>query len=432
MAKIPVPAPTMGDRDWFLHDRFGMFMHWGLYALPARGVWMKCFEKTPEEQYDCYFEHFDPDLYDPREWARATRDAGIKYLVVTAKHHEGFCLWDSKHTNYKVTNTPCGKDVLRPMIEAFREEGLKIGLYYSITDWHHPDYPIDMFHPLRDHPEVEELQKKRDLRKYVDYLHAQVRELMTDFGKIDILWMDFSYKARDYRDMMGETAKDWRSYELLDMVRELQPHILIDNRLTIPEGMIDIHTPEQYVPHEWVKVDGKPIVWEACHTFSGLWGYARDEYTWKSPEQLIQLLVNSVSCGGNLIMNIGPTARGTFDDRALKALKVYSDWTRLHSRSIYGCTQSEYEAPSDCRFTQNGKRLYVHIFNWPFRHLDLPGLDGKVEYAQLLHDGSEVTPPEREPDDYATTRHVKSGTLTLELPVRKPDVVVPVIELFLK
>ncbi|NOY82045.1 MAG: alpha-L-fucosidase [Kiritimatiellaeota bacterium] len=422
---VPTPAPTPGDTSWFMHDRFGMFIHWGTYALAARHEWVKNREQIPDDVYRKYFEYFDPDLYDPREWARTAREAGMKYVVITSKHHEGFCLWDSQYTDYKATNTPCGKDLLRPFVEAFRAEGLRVGFYYSLIDWHHPEFPIDGIHPMRNHPDALKWNETRDVRKYAEYMRNQVRELLTGYGKISIMWFDFSYPTNEYRGMKGKGRDDWESEKLLKMVRELQPGIIVDNRLDLPSEMADIQTPEQFQPREGVKIDGKPVVWEACQTFSGSWGYYRDEYTWKSPEQLIQMLINTVSCGGNLLMNVGPTARGTFDDRALDALDVYAQWMRLHSRSIYGCTQSEFQAPRDCRFTQNGKRLYLHVFAWPFRHLHIDGLAGKVEYAQLLNDASEIrmtTPREGE---------ANRETLTLELPVRKPDTVVPVIELFL-
>ena len=426
MADLPQPAATPGDTSWFVHDRFGMFIHWGSYALAARHEWVKQREQIPDDVYQKYFDHFDPDLYDPKAWARAARQAGMQYFVITTKHHEGFCLWDSRHTDYKAPNTPCGKDLLRPMVEAFRDEGIKVGFYYSLIDWHHPEFPIDGIHSMRNHPDALEINKSRDVRKYAEYMRNQVRELLTEFGKIHILWFDFSYPTNEHRGMPGKGRDDWQSEELLKMVRELQPGIIVDNRLDLPDGMTDIHTPEQFQPRGWVTVDGKPVVWETCQTFSGSWGYHRDEMTWKSPEQLIQMLINSVSCGGNLLMNVGPTGRGVLDERALDALQAYADWMRLHSRSIYGCTQSEFAAPADCRFTQNGNRLYLHVYAWPFRHLHIDGLAGKVEYAQLLNDASEVR--------MSQPREGQGGedTLTLELPVRKPDVVVPVIEMFLK
>jgi alpha-L-fucosidase len=427
------PAPTHGDTSWFTHDRFGMFIHWGLYALPARHEWVKSRERIDDAAYQRYFEHFDPDLYDPQAWAAAARAAGMKYVVLTAKHHEGFCLWDSNVTDYKAPNTPCGKDLLRPFVEAFRAAGLRVGFYYSLIDWHHPEFPVDLFHPLRDRPEVPELNERRDIHKYAAYMREQVRELLTNYGKIDIIWFDFSYRDRPSPSgLPGKGQEDWQSEALLGLVRELQPQIIVNNRLDLPPEQADVYTPEQFQPRQWLHVDGKPVVWETCQTFSGSWGYHRDETTWKSPEQLIQMLVNSVASGGNLLMNVGPTARGTFDERALQALKVYDDWMQLHSRAIYGCTQSEYVAPGDCRFTQHGKRLYLHVFNWPFRHLHLDGFAGKVAYAQLLNDASEIRL--LEPGKHQE-RHIDKGsgnTLTLELPVVKPNVVVPVIELFLK
>src|SRR5947209_8215789 len=303
--RMLTPEPTRGETGWFVQDRFGMFIHWGLYAAAARHEWVQNREEIDEAAYRKYFEHFDPDLYDPKAWARAAREAGMKYFVVTTKHHEGFCLWDSKHTDWKAPNTPCGKDLLRPLVEAFRAEGLKVGFYYSLIDWHHPEFPIDVFHPLRNRPDAAELNKSRDVRKYAAYMRDQVRELLTDFGRIDILWFDFSYPTSEYKGLPGKGHADWESEKLLALVRELQPHVIVDNRLDLPAENADIHTPEQFQPREWVQVDGKPVVWEACQTFSGSWGYHRDEASWKSPEQLVRMLINTVATGGNLLMNVG-------------------------------------------------------------------------------------------------------------------------------
>ncbi len=426
------PKSTKGDTSWFTHDRFGMFIHWGLYALPARHEWVKSRETIRDEDYQVYFDHFDPDLYDPYAWAAAARQAGMKYVVLTTKHHEGFCLWDSQQTDYKVTNTPYGKNLVAPYVEAFREAGLKVGFYYSLIDWHHPDFPIDIFHPYRDHSDedVARLNEGRDIRRYAAYMREQVRELLTAY-KPEIIWYDFSYPDRPYKGLPGKGHEDWESDKLEALTRELCPDIIINNRLDLP-GSADIYTPEQFQPRAWIEVDGEPVVWETCQTFSGSWGYHRDETTWKSPEQLVKMLVNSVASGGNLLMNVGPTARGTFDKRAEDALIVYGDWLALHGRAIYGCTQSEFAAPEGCRLTQKGKRLYLHIYDWPFRHLHLDGFAGKVAYAQLLSDASEVKRLEPGKHDEWSIAETASDTLTLELPVVKPDVVVPVIELFLR
>ena len=190
--------------DWFVHDRFGLFIHWGLYSLPARHEWVRNREKISNEDYQKYFDHFDPDLYDPRVWAEEAKNAGMKYVVITTKHHEGFCLWDSALTDYKAPNTPARRDLLRPLVDAFRGEGFKIGFYHSLIDWHHPDFPIDGLHPMRDDLAFREQEKDRDIRKYAEYLHGQTRELLTQFGKIDILWFDFSYSRQDWGWSQGQ------------------------------------------------------------------------------------------------------------------------------------------------------------------------------------------------------------------------------------
>jgi alpha-L-fucosidase len=433
----------MDRMAWFLHDRFGMFIHWGLYALPARHEWVKQQEQLDDDWYVRYFQHFDPDLFRPDEWADRAAEAGMKYMVITSKHHEGFCLWDSKLTDYKATNTPAGRDLLRPMLDAFRSRGLKVGFYHSLIDWHHPDFLIDDMHPQRNHPDREKLNQGRDQKKYTEYLHGQVRELLTEYGKIDVLFYDFSYPKRDEngnpRPWLGKGREEWESEKLLAMTRELQPHIVVNDRLDlIDQGGWDYRTPEQYVPKDGVTMDGKPVPWEACQTFSGSWGYHRDEASWKSVEQLVQLLIDHVSKGGNLLLNVGPTARGEFDYRAIDRLQGMGEWMKRHSRSIYGCGPAPdgFETPQDCRLTYNAEanRLYVHVFAWPIHHLHLESMGGKVEYAQLLNDGSEVKMIEGGPGHLPgpVEQEERSRLLTLQLPVRKPPVTVPVIELLLK
>lgn len=434
-----VTKKTPGDTAWFTHDRFGMFIHWGLYAMPARHEWVKNRECIPEEKYGLYFKHFNPDLYDPAQWAKQAKAAGMKYVVLTAKHHEGFCMFDSKYTDYKCTNTPAGRDLVREYVDAFRAEGLHIGFYYSLIDWHHPEFPIDQNHPRRNDPDAEEQSRNRDMHKYAQYMRDQVTELLTNYGKIDILWFDFSYdkdpKAPAW--MKGKGKDDWEAEALIATARKLQPHIIIDNRTQIDQ---DLWTPEQYQPTEWVRdpKTGELVTWEACQTFSGSWGYHRDEMTWKSPEMLIQMLVNTVSCGGNLLMNVGPTARGYLDSRAEAALKVYADWMKYNGRAIYGCTMAEPEflalCPNGVKMTQSqdGSRLYLHLFSYPFSFLELPGFAGKVEYAQFLHDGSELLFTEKTIPHFSEGRTAQDNLLAIQLPVVKPPVLVPVIELFLK
>ncbi len=415
---------------WWTEARFGMFIHWGLYAMPARHEWVKNRERMTDEAYQKYFELFNPDLYNPEEWARNAKNAGMKYFVVTTKHHEGFCLWDSKYTDYKSTNTPYSKDLIKPMVNAFRNEGIRVGFYYSLIDWHHPEYPVDSRHPMRDNKEFREKTKDRDVKKYAEYLQNQVRELLTEFGQIDCLFLDFSFPGKD-----GKGRDDWQSEKLLKMIRQLQPNVVLNDRLDLLDvpGGWDFRTPEQYMPREWVTVNGKKVPWETCQTFSGSWGYYRDETTWKSTHQLIVMLVETVSKGGNLLLNVGPTARGTFDNRAKDRLNEIGEWMKLHGRSIYGCTQApeEFIAPEDCILTYNPetRRLYVHVLDWPMGRLHLDGFAGRVKYAQLLNDASEVRFSQRR---LRLGAGISRETLTLQLPVTKPDVAVPVIELFLQ
>ena len=412
---------------WFTDARFGMFIHWGLYAMPARHEWIRHHERIRDEDYEKYFELFDPDLFDPRAWAAAAKAAGMKYVVFTTKHHEGFCLWDSKFTDYKATNTPAKRDFVKEIVAAFRAEGLRIGFYYSLIDWHHPDFVIDRLSPYRDSPDKAKMNEGRDMRRYAKYMRDQVTELLTNYGKIDILWFDFSYPGEN-----GKGRDDWESEKLLKLVRKLQPDILLDNRLDLP-GSGDIVTPEQFTPSKPILDDqGNPAVWEGCQTLSGSWGYHRDEASWKSPRMCVEMLVNHVSRGGNLLMNVGPTSRGHLDARALKCLDGYAQWMRFCGRAIHGCGIAPFAEAENCRYTYNPKtnRLYVHVLSWPFRDLHLPGLAGKIRYAQLLHDGSEVRVTEKA--ESCGMKATPEGFVTLQLPVVQPDTLIPVVEIILK
>jgi alpha-L-fucosidase len=420
----------------FKERRFGLFVHWGLYALPSRGEWVRSDERITNEEYEQYFERFDPDLYDPRAWAEQAEAAGMKYAVITTKHHDGFCLWDTELTDYRAANTPAGRDLVRPFVDAFRERGLGVGLYHSLIDWHHPQFPIDGLHPLRDDAAALAANGGRDLAVYREYLHGQVRELLTRYGAIDSMWLDFSYVNHLHHGTVvwgGKGAADWDSERLVATVRELQPDILINDRTGLPGDFV---TPEQYQPSSPMTRDGAPVPWEACQTLNGTWGYHRENRDFKSVGLLLRMLVDTVSKDGNLLLNVGPTARGLFDPAAAETLRGIGAWMRLHARSIHGAGPSEHTPPPDCRYTQRGDRLYLHLFAWPFDAVHLPGLADRVQYAQFLHDGSEIHRELTDASDehaYATSAAGQPpGTLTLNLPTRKPGVEIPVIELFLK
>ena len=413
--------------EWWTDARFGMFIHWGLYALPARHEWVKNNERMTNEQYQKYFEEFNPDLFNPKEWARMAKEAGMKYVVLTAKHHEGFCLFDSKFTDYKAPNTPLGKDIIREYVDALRAEGLKVGFYYSLIDWHHPDYTIDQMHPQRQESDsaYARVNKTRDMSKYREYLKNQVRELLTNYGEISVIWFDFSFPGKH-----GKDHNDWGSEDLLKMVRTLQPGIIIDDRLDLKDkdGGWDFESPEQYKVEKWPTRNGKKIAWETCQTFSGSWGYYRDENTWKSTAQLLELLIESVSKGGNLLLNVGPTARGVFDFRAQDRLKAIGEWMKYNNRSIYNCTEApaDFVAPANTLLTYNPKtkRLYIHLLSYPMGNLVLKNMGDKVKYIQFLHDASEIK--------FHPGNGEGKNNLNLELPVQKPPVEIVVLEVVLK
>jgi len=435
-AQLPVESPEQKQERmaWWTHDRFGMFIHWGLYSMPARHEWVKRYERMTNEDYEKYFEMFDPDLYQPRDWAKMAKAAGMKYAVITSKHHEGFCLFDSEFTDYDAPNTPADRDLLREWVDAFRAEGLKIGFYYSLLDWHHPDYTIDRNHPLSASSEEEyrELNKGKDMDVYREYVKNQVHEILTNYGKIDIIWLDYSFPAGND----GKGRDDWDSENLLKMVRDLQPGIIINDRLDLldVEGGWDFTTPEQYKVSKWPEKNGQKVPWETCQTFSGSWGYHRDEATWKDTKQLLVLLIETVSKGGNLLLNVGPTARGTIDYRAQEKLFEMGEWMKWNSRAIYGCTEAPegYATPDQSLVTYNPEtnRLYIHLLDYPMKWFKLEGYKGKVKYAQFLHDGSEIK--------FGKPRHnvthqesLEEKDLMLILPMVKPDIEIPVIELIL-
>jgi alpha-L-fucosidase len=396
MIENPLIAERAERTHWFRQDRFGMFIHWGLYAIPARGEWVRSVERISNEAYQQYFEEFHPDRFDPQNWARLARQAGMKYAVLTAKHHDGFCLFDSRLTDYKSTHTPCGRDLVREYAQAFRAEGLKVGLYYSLLDWHHPDYPAygDRHHPMRDNEAYKD--RPQDFSRYIAYLHGQVRELLTDYGRIDIIWFDFSYDR-----MSGET---WKASELVGMTRSLQPSILIDNRLegsgesnrnfgsrNPPAYAGDFACPEQIVPPEGLAdEDGQPVPWEACMTLNKNWGYAAADRDFKSPQQVVRALVECVSKNGNMLLNVGPNARGEIPAACAEILEEVGGWMRRNGSSIHGCGQSEFPKPEWGRYTQKGNRLFAHIYERGIGPVGLRGLAGRIRKARLLADGSEV------------------------------------------
>ena len=387
----------MKRMEWYTQARFGMFLHWGLYSIPARGEWIRSFEKLTDEEYGKYFEEFNPVDYDPKKWAKLAKKAGMKYMVLTAKHHDGFCLFDSGYTDFKATNTKCGRDLIKEYVEAVRAEGLKVGLYYSLLDWHHEDYPhfSDGAHPMYQNPAYPD--EGRVWERYVEYLHNQVRELCTNYGKIDILWFDYSF---------GEySGEKWGATRLVNMVRQLQPGVIIDNRLEVSGSGLgslasgnplpyhgDFVSPEQIIPQEGIRdINGNPLIWEACFTMNDSWGYNLKDKYFKPAPMLIRKLVECVSKGGNMLLNVGPDARGNFPEESVSRLKEIGKWMEKNGESIYGCGMSDMPRPDFGRITQKGNKLYYHIFDNTIGPVPLIGIEKKdVKKIRLISAGAEV------------------------------------------
>lgn len=366
--------------EWYRDARFGMFIHWGLYAIPARGEWVRSTEQIPKEDYMKYFEEFNPVDFEPRKWAKAAKEAGMKYVVLTAKHHDGFCLFDSQYTDFKSTNTKCGRDLVAEYVDAVRAEGLKVGLYFSLLDWFHDDFPHygDRNHPMRNNPAYK--NDDRDFDRYLTYMHNQVREICTNYGKLDVLWFDFSYDT-----LRGEA---WKATELINMVRKLQPDVIIDNRLEVSgEGYGslaagnptpyhgDFVSPEQMIPPNGIQdVNGNDIAWESCVTMNNHWGYCANDHFFKPAPMLIKKLVECVSKGGNLLLNVGPDARGNIPEESIERLAEIGKWMKKNGESIYGCGKAGIEKPDFGRVTRHGNHLYFHVYENTVGPLPLPGV----------------------------------------------------------
>jgi len=370
---------------WWRNARFGLFIHWGLYAIPAgewngetnHAEWILTTAQIPVDEYEQFAPRFDPVRFDAAEWVGMARKAGMKYIVITSKHHDGFCLFDSKETEYDVIDgTPFKRDILKELAEECRKQGIKMCWYHSIMDWHHPDYL-----PRRgweDRP-----AEGADFDRYVSYLKSQVKELVTSYGEIGVLWFD------------GEWESTWdreRGEDLYWFVRSLQPNIIINNRVGKGRaGMAgtfdpltssgDFGTPEQEIPDTGLGYD-----WETCMTMNDHWGYNRNDTNWKSPEDLIRKLIDIVSKGGNFLLNVGPTSEGLFPQASIDRLDAIGEWMDLFGESIYGTTASLFEGLDWGRSTTKGNTVYLHVFDWPQQggKLEVPGLLSPAREAYLL------------------------------------------------
>lgn len=416
-------AETPAQRDkrmqWFREARFGMFIHWGLYAIPAGewngkpvpglGEWIMHGAQAPVAEYEQLVNQFNPVRYDAREWARIAKNAGMKYIVITSKHHDGFCLFDAKNSDYDVMSTPFKRDIIKELAAACKKEGIRLCFYHSIMDWHHPDY-------LPRRPWDKRPAEGADFSRYIAYMKEQLAQLVNDYGPLGILWFDGEWEGTWTHEM----GKDLYAY-----VRGLQPGIIVNNRvdkgrrgmqgMSAPEFAGDYGTPEQEVPAE-----GLPGVdWESCMTMNDTWGFKKNDHNWKSASDLIRMLVDVASKGGNLLLNVGPTAEGLIPQPSVERLAEMGRWTRVNGESIYGTTASVIGRPSWGRCTVKGNRLYLHVFDWPKDgELRVEGLRGTPRAAYPLA-------------SRRTKLHVRrdGSAWVIELPAQALDSTVSVIAL---
>lgn len=419
---------SKADRDarmqWWREARFGMFIHWGLYAIPAgewngrtdHAEWIRTTAQIPLEEYDKFVQQFNPVQFNAEEWVQMAKDAGMKYIVITSKHHDGFCLFDSKYTDFDVMSTPFQRDILKELADACHKAGLKMCWYHSIMDWHHPDYL-----PRRDW-EKDRSTEGADFDRYVAHMKNQLRELVKNYGEIGVLWFD------------GEWENTWnqeRGKDLYNYVRNLQPNIIINNRVGAGrsgmEGFTqagefagDFGTPEQQIP-----ATGLPGVdWETCMTMNDHWGYNKHDQNWKSAKELIQMLADIASKGGNFLLNIGPTAEGLFPQPSIERLREIGKWMKVNSAAIYGTQASPFKYLEWGRCTQQpiegGTRLYLHVFDWPETgELVVPGIYNQAKSAYLLSDA----------DKSSLSVVRREDALAIAVPATAPDSINSVVVL---
>ena len=381
---------------WFQDARFGMFIHFGIYAVPGHGEWLMSDEEIGFEDYRKYAELFHPDRFDAGRIADLAVKAGMKYAVMTAKHHDGFCMYDSELTDYQSVRYT-GRDYVREFLDAFHARGLKAGLYYSLLDWSHPDYPHygDRHHPDRRNPEYRDVH--HDFENYLTYMHGQIRELCTRYGPVDLLWTDFSYD-----DLRSEA---WHGTELVKMIRTYQPDIILNNRLEVSgEGFGslleetqkitsgDFVSPEQIIPPEGIRnYAGEMVPWEACVTMNGHWGFCRDDRYFKPADMLIRKLVECVSKNGNLLLNIGPDENGEVPYDSVRILEEIGGWMRVNGESIYGCGYTGIAKPEYGRLTGTEDTLYYHVMEGQIGGVLLNGIRREdIDSVELLC-GKKVT-----------------------------------------
>ncbi|MDN3666738.1 alpha-L-fucosidase [Algibacter miyuki] len=414
--------------EWWRDSKFGMFIHWGAYSIIGgeRGTkiagggaeWAMDKLDYTIEDYEKFPEMFNPVMFDADAWVSMAKNAGMKYIVLTSKHHEGFGLWDSKVSDYDVMDkSPFKRDIVKELAEACKKQGIKFCLYYSIVDWHHPQAQGNLYpnYNISQHDDPSVVNPEFP-EYYENYMKPQVGELLKNYGDIGVVWFDGDWIS-DYTTEMGK--------DLYKYIREIQPNTIVNNRVdkgrTGMDGMNnqpgefagDFGTPEQEIPDTGIDSD-----WEACMTMNGSWGYKPSDNNWKSSEDLIEKLVDIVSKGGNFLLNIGPDGFGRFPAESIRRLDAMGEWTKVNGEAVYGASASPYEKPKWGRYTQKDGVVYAHVFDWPKDGVLKLNKEIKVKKATLL------TAPNKTLNALGTSREV-----LVDVPMLAPDSTVSVVKI---
>jgi len=420
------PIPDSERTRWFRDSKFGIFVHWGAYSVIGRHEWARHKLQIPQAEYDKYVRQFNPVKFNAAEWTNLFRSAGAKYMVITSKHHDGFSIYRSGVSDYDMEITPYAGDPLKQLADAAQRSGIRLGFYHSIMDWKHPGY-----RPLRSWEHPKTFEQGGDLPRYLDFMKAQLRELLTNYGDVSMIWFDGEWEHK---------PEEINADGIYDFIRGIQPNTLINDRLYNRRAgnKADFGTPEQFVPATGVTgPDGKPVLWESCVTINtDSWGYNKYETDFKTDRDLIRMLVEVVSKGGNLLLNVGPRPDGTIQPEFVERLQAIGRWMDVNSEAIYETTASPFaRLPFYGRATVKGSTLYLHVFNWPKDgKLRVPGLNNLVHKAHLLADPAKglatardgedivITLPEVAPDDTASVIALQlDGTPQVKPYVEKPD-----------
>jgi alpha-L-fucosidase len=400
------PLPEAERTRWFRDAKFGIFVHWGPYSVIGRHEWARHKLQIPQAAYDTFARQFNPVRFNPAEWTSLFRSAGARYVVITSKHHDGFSIYRSRVSDYDMEITPYPGDPLKQLAEAAQRSGLRLGFYHSIMDWHHPDY-----RPLRSWEHPASYAQGGDLPRYLDFMKAQLRELLSNYGDVATIWFDGEWEHK---------PEEIDADGIYTFIRSLQPNTLINDRLynRRPGNKADFGTPEQFIPATGLTAsDASPKLWESCVTInSDSWGYNKYETEFKTGPDLIRMLIEVVSKGGNLLLNVGPRPDGTLQPEFVDRLETIGRWMAVNSEAIYETSASPFaRLPFYGRATVKGSTLFLHIFQWPADgKLRVPGLNNIVYKAHLLanpgmpltavRDGDDivVSLPQQAPDDVAS------------------------------